>query len=425
MGLKTFFQKIFKIDPASHRGYEGSTLRMLNGSPTEYNSYSGDFYANSLVRSIVHKIASYGSMISFEHVRGSGETFEKLPNSSLNKLLNLKPNNLPMTPAEMQYKLWTDLLIRNNSYLWLQRSGSGEIIAMLPVVASSVELKEISGFLFYKFYFESGDTLVVSAADVIHNKRYFYKNDVFGSSNDPLRESLGLVETMNVSWDAALKNGAQIKGILKHQNTIDPEDLAKHEKLFRESYLKASNSGGIGMLDAKFDFIPISYSGKIIDSEAMKEIRDYVYRYFGVNDEILMSKYTSDTWQAYHESVIAPMLNSMEQNFNAHCFTEKQLGFGNRVVSSVNMISFMNAAQRISMVKLALDGALYTRNEIRQWFGDAPIPGGDTFQYSKNFTENTSQNDEVAQSEEEEGGEEEDEQQTSAGETDSADEIPV
>ena len=39
------------------------------------------------------------------------------------------------------------------------------------------------------------------------------------------------------------------------------------------------------------------------------------------------------------------------------------------------------------MVKLALDGALYTRNEIRQWFGDSPVEGGDTYQYSKNFTE--------------------------------------
>ena len=422
MGLRTFLQKIFKIDSSSQRAYEGTALRMLNGSPTEYNSYSGEFYANSLVRSIVHKIASYGSMISFEHVRGFGQDFSKLPNSPLNKLLNLRPNSLPMTPAEMQYKLWTDLLIRNNSYMWLQRNNLGEITAMLPVVASSVELKEIDGFLFYKFYFESGETLVVSASDIIHNKRYFYKNDIFGSSNDPLRESLGLVETMNVSWDAALKNGAQIKGILKHQNTIDPEDLAKHEKLFRESYLRASNSGGIGMLDAKFDFIPINYTGKIIDSEAMKEIRDYVYRYFGVNDEILMSKYTSDTWQAYHESVIAPILNSMEQNFNSHCFTEKQLGFGNRIVSSVNMISFMNAAQRISMVKLALDGALYTRNEIRQWFGDAPIPGGDTFQYSKNFTENTSQNTDT-KAPKEEAPKEEEEQDVEASTSDIADAI--
>ena len=44
------------------------------------------------------------------------------------------------------------------------------------------------------------------------------------------------------------------------------------------------------------------------------------------------------------------------------------------------------------MVKLALDGALYNRNEIRKWFGDEPIPGGDVYQYSKNFTEQTDQN---------------------------------
>ena len=73
---------------------------------------------------------------------------------------------------------------------------------------------------------------------------------------------------------------------------------------------------------------------------------------------------------------------------------------------SVNLVTFMSASQKISMVKLALDGALYTRNEIRQWFGDSPVEGGDTYQYSKNFTENTDQGNQK-------GG-------TSGGETDSS-----
>ena len=393
MGFVSFVQKLFHIDPNKPRTNEGTSAKLLNGSPSEFSAYSGEFYANALVRSIVHKIATYGSMISFEHVRGSGDSFEKV-NDSLNRLLTVKSNNFFMTPAELQYKSWTDLLIRNNSYQWLVRDRDGNVTSILPIIADQVELKEIDGFLFYKFTFESGEKLVAYAGDIVHNRRYFYKNDMFGSDNSPLRASLGLVDTMNVSLDASLKNGAQIKGILKHQNTIDPEDLAKHEKLFRESYLKASNSGGIGMLDAKFDFIPISYQGKITDAAQMKEIRDYVYRYFGVNDEILMSKYTSDQWQAYHEGVIAPILNNMEQAYNIRLFTDKELGYGNRVASSVNMVTFMNASQRINMVKLALDGALYSRNEIRQWFGDAPIPGGDTFQYSKNFTENSSSNGE-------------------------------
>lgn len=392
MSIKTFFQKVFKLDPYNPHAYRGSTANLLNGSPSEYSRYSGEFYANSLVRSIVHKISTYGSMMSFEHVRGYGDNFEKMTSSPINKLLNIRPNDLLMTPADMHYKLWTDLLLKNNCYQWLKRDSKGAVTAIIPIVCDHVELLEIDGFLFYKFYFKNGETLVESSSDIIHNKRYFYENDIFGSDNEPLRDSIGLVDTMNVSLDASLKNGAQIKGILKHQNTIDPEDLEKQEKLFKESYLKASNSGGIGMIDAKFDFIPINYSGKITDSEQMKEIRDYVYRYFGINDEILMSKYTSYQWQAYHESVISPILNNMEQNYNMHLFTDKELGYGNRVISSVNMMSFMSATEKIQMVKLALDGALYSRNEIRQWFGDAPIKNGDTYQYSKNFTEDTPTN---------------------------------
>lgn len=392
MGLVSFFQKLFKVNTPAEisKNNQSVQAKLLNGTPSEYAVYSGEFYANSLVRSIVHRIATYASMISFEHVRGYGEKFEVLRNSTLNRLLNVKPNSF-MTPADLQYKTWTDLLITNNSYQWLQRDKNGEITAILPVVASQTEFVEINGFPFYRFSFSSGDKLVVSASDIVHIRRYYYKNDVFGDDNEPLRESLGLLNTLNVSLDASLKNGAQIKGILQHQNTVDPDDLAKHEKLFRESYLKASNSGGIGMLDAKFNFIPINYQGKITDSSQMKEIRDYIYRYFGVNDEILTSNYNSDKWQAFFEGVMSPILNNMSQSYTVHCFTDKELGYDNRVMPSVNLVTFMSASQKISMVKLALDGALYTRNEIRQWFGDSPVEGGDTYQYSKNFTENTEQ----------------------------------
>lgn len=389
MGVKSFLQKVFGIDPNTYNA-DGTPSKLLNGSSSEYAPYSGDLYVNSLVRSVVHRIASYGSMMSFEHIRGSGNSFEKLTHSPLNRLLTVKPNEF-MSPADLQYKFWTDLLITNNAYQWIQRNSKGEAVAILPVVADQKEYVEINGFPFYRFSFASGDRLVVSASDIVHIRRFYYKNDIFGSDNEPLRDDLGLVETMKTSLDASLKNGAQIKGILQHQNTVDPEDLAEHERLFRESYLKASNSGGIGVLDAKFNFIPLNYSGKITDHEQMRVIDGYVYRYFGVNEKMLFSEYTSDQWQSIYEGVILPELNKMAQAYTIKAFTDKELGYQNRVVPSVNLITFLNPQQRIAMVKLSLDGALYTRNEIRQWFGDSPVEGGDTFQYSKNFTENTTQ----------------------------------
>lgn len=389
MGVKSFLQKVFGVDPNSYNN-DGTSSKLLNGSSSEYAPYSGELYANSLVRSIVNRIATYGSMMSFEHTRGSGSSFEKMTHSPLNRLLTVKPNDF-MSPADLQYKFWTDLLVTNNAYQWLKRNSKGEITAILPVVADQKEFLEINGFPFYRFSFSSGDKLVVSASDIVHIRKFYYKNDIFGSDNAPLRDDLGLVETMRTSLDASLKNGAQIKGILQHQNTVDPEDLAEHERLFRESYLKASNSGGIGVLDAKFNFIPLNYSGKITDHEQMKTIDSYVYRYFGVNEKILLSEYTSDLWQSVYEGVISPELNKMAQAYTIKAFTDKELGYLNRVTPSVNLITFLNPQQRIAMVKLALDGALYTRNEIRQWFGDSPVEGGDTFQYSKNFTENIAQ----------------------------------
>lgn len=392
MGIKSVFQKIFKIDPngTTSRGSE-TEAKFLNGSPSEFTRYTGEVYANHLVRGIVHKIANYCSLVKFDHVRGYNAGFEKL-NDSLSRLLTFKPNTF-MTPSELIYKFITDLFVTNNAYMWIQRDPTtGEPVALLPVVCDHTKMIESNGFLFYKFYFEKGDVLVVHESDIIHRRRFFYKNDWFGDDNEPLRDSIGLNETMQVSLDASLKNGAQIKGILQHQNTIDPEDLAKHEQLFRESYLKASNSGGVGMIDAKFNFIPVPYSGKIIEADQMKEIRDYVYRYFNMNDEIMMSKYNSEEWQSFHEGTIAPELNGLTQAMRIKLFTDRQIGLGHRITSSVSAITFMSNTQKIQMVKYALEGALYNKNEVREWFGDEPIPGGDVYQISKNYTEDVTEN---------------------------------
>lgn len=402
MGMKSFFQKVFNITPNSNQASRGFQAQFLNGSPQEFSPYTGELYANSLARAIVHKIANYCSMVTFEHVRGSGSSFQKV-NSHLNTVLSLKPNSLGMTPSEVWYKFFTDLWITNNAYLWLKRDDLGVIREIFPIVTDKVDMVEISGYLFYRFTFDKGDKVVLPIEDVVHRRRFFYKNDWFGSDNDPLRQSLGYVDAMNVSIDASLKNSAQIKGILKHQNTINPEDLEAHVNLFRNTYLSPTNSGGIGAIDAKFDFVPIAYSGKITDAEQMKEIRDYVYRYFQINDKIMMSDYTSDIWQSFHEGAIAPELNGLQQSLSIHAFTDKELGYKNRIASSIDNISFMSNQQKISMVKLALDGALYSRNEIREWFGDAPIPGGDTYQFSKNFTADSEDNPENLPKEETDG----------------------
>jgi hypothetical protein len=72
----------------------------------------------------------------------------------------------------------------------------------------------------------------------------------------------------------------------------------------------------------------------------------------------------------------------------------------------------MSNAQKIQMVKYALEGALYNKNEVREWFGDEPISGGDVYQISKNYTENVTENNK-------EGNDD-----GQAGQTDPADAVP-
>lgn len=103
-----------------------------------------------------------------------------------------------------------------------------------------------------------------------------------------------------------------------------------------------------------------------------------MYKYFGVNEKIIMSKYTESEYDAFYESRIEPFLVALSLELTRKIFTERELSFGAEVWFESNRLQYASAKTKISMVSL-VDRGLMTPNEFRELFNMSPYDGGDEF----------------------------------------------
>ena len=93
------------------------------------------------------------------------------------------------------------------------------------------------------------------------------------------------------------------------------EELYEEVKAFLEAYMDASNEGGLGGLDNTMEFHEINQKAPTIPTLQSQFLRDNVYRYYNVNENILMSKFSESEWNAFYESVIEPIALQLSLEF--------------------------------------------------------------------------------------------------------------
>src|SRR5690606_24153988 len=150
---------------------------------------------------------------------------------------------------------------------------------------------------------------------------------------------------------------------------------AQRERFVKE-YLTVSNAGGIAALDAKAEYIPLNAEPKMVNAAQMKELRDAVFRYFGVSENIVMGNYTEDQWNAFYESTIEPLAVQMSLEFTAKLFSDREIGHGNEIVFEANRLQYASVRTKLELVQL-VDRGIMTPNQLAEVFNLPPVPGGD------------------------------------------------
>lgn len=332
-----------------------------------FSSFGKDIYKSEIVRSCIRPLAEHTSKANV-----------KCTDKRIEKLLNVNPN-MYMNGKDFLYKVRTKLEIKNTAFIYIGRDDTGKAFSFYPVPYSYFEAVEYQNGLFIKFHFAGNETreLVLPWEDLAVVRKDYNDSDISGDENSAILNTLELINTTNQGIANAVRATANLRGILKSTKAmLSPEDIKKNKETFVKDYLSLENEGGIASLDSTQEFTPIKMEPTITNYAQMKEFRENVYRYFGVNDSIVMSDYTESQMEAFYESRIEPFLVALSLELTRKIFTKREQGFNNHVVYESNRMQYASNATKLAMVALVDRGAL-TPNEWRQIFNLAPVEGGD------------------------------------------------
>jgi len=361
------------------------SLRMLNGYTPMFTTL-GDMYNSDVVRAAVDAIARNAAKLKAKHVRRVNGNVTPL-NSNLEYLLSVRPNP-HMDAYTMWYKVVTQKYVKNNAFVWIDWDERGQLRALYPVNASTVEFVEAQGSVFVKFMFLGGQQLTVPYEDVIHLRRFFNNNDLYGESNhQALMPTLELINTTNEGVVNAVKSSATLRGLLKFSSMLKPEDIKKQRDAFVADYLDINNNGGVAATDSRFEYVPLANDPKLVDAKTMELVEDKVYKYFNVNASIVKSEYNEEQWNAFYESVIEPNAIELSLEITYKLFTKDEQKRGNEIIFEANRLQYASNETKIAVITTLIDRGMMSLNQGLEIFNLPPIPDGDKRIVSLNFVD--------------------------------------
>ena len=383
MELRGLFQKIFGALGGGRRQTEQAEL--LNSYTNVYSPWDGNAYDDPTVRDCVDTIARHFGKMNPRHVVRQGGKIQKTVEDNLNYLLTTKPNAL-MTTSEFLEKVAAQYLTYNNAFVYPQRDAGGGLVALWPLHFEQMELREHADELYCKFTFGTGKQTTVPYDSIVHIRRQFNRDDVWGEEQGRImRDDLSTLKAVKSSIVNAVNNFGSLRGILHWKSTLRPEDEKAAWQKFIDTYASSKNGSGIGSLDNKADFQQITTTVTTFNAAQMQFARDAIYRHFGLNDSIVTGKYTEDEYIAFYESVLEPIAVKLAQELTDKLFTPRERGFGNEIVLETNRLSYMSVASKIKVCQALTPIGCISINEVREMFGYAGVEDGDERQVSLNY----------------------------------------
>lgn len=343
--------------------------RELGAFTAIFSPFGQNMWNSDLVRSCIRPLAEHSSKANAVSSR-----------PEIAKTLNSSPN-MYMNGKDFLAKIRLWLEIKNTAFIYISRDDSGRAKDFYPVPYATFEALEYLGGLYIKFTFNNSQAgpFVFPWEDLAVLRKDYFTSDIWGDDNSAILGKLDLINTADQGVANAVKATANLRGILKSTKAmLSKEDIKRQKDEFVTDYLNLENSGGIASLDATQDFTPITMNPTVTDAQTMKALREDTYRYWGVNDKIMMSDFDEDTLNAFYESRIEPFLIALSEELTRKVFTKRERELGAFIIYESNRIQYASNSTKLNMVQL-VDRALMTPNEYRQLFNMAPYEGGDQF----------------------------------------------
>ena len=385
MILRNMFKQIFNKNPTDAISEEYARFMSLNNSVNLLSAADSRNYQNMFVRVCIDSLAENGAKLRPRVIRRTDGQQAPGNNKKLQQLLEYAPNEY-MNAYEFLYKVITLWGNENNAFIYIKRDEQGNVAGLYPVNYSDCEFVEQAGMLFVRFDFMTGFRVVVPYEELVHLRRFFGPSDLFGESNEvTLSQQVGLLNTVNAGFAAAVNSARYLRGILKFNMNLKDDDLAASKQRFVDEYMTLNNSGGVAALDTRADYIELKQNVTMADNSQMKLIREDIMAYYHTNENILLSKYDENGWAAYYESVLEPLAIRLSLELTRKIFTQREQALGNQIVFEANRLQYASTQSKINLLKELMPMGLMSINEGREVFNMAPVEGGDKRIISLNY----------------------------------------
>ena len=358
-----FFEKIFGKRAETQRAQE--TFKMLTGYTPAFHSFSGSIYESELIRAALDAHGRHAAKLS--------PVIDGTAKPNLRARLKIAPNEWQTWP-QFLYRCSVALYARNTAFLVPVLGEYGETNGVITVVPDWWEVVGYKGEPFIRFHFAEGKTRAIELSKVGILTRYQYKSELFGEDNSALCATLDLIQMQRQGITESIRNSATFRFMATSANFARDSDLARERQRFDEANFATGGGGVLLWPNTYKDVKQITPHSYTVDAEQTKLIRENVFDYFAVNEDVIQNRAYGDAWLAFYEGAVEWFAVLLSETMSRMLYSDRERQFGNRVFFASNRLQYMSNADKLAAIAQMADRGLMTRNELRDILNLPPLP---------------------------------------------------
>ena len=358
------FEKIFGKRRTPAQAF-GQAFRLLEGYTHAFTTWQGSIFESDLIRAALDAHGRHAAKLQ-PHIQGSAK-----PN--LRGRLAIMPNEFQTWP-QFLYRLAVVLYARNTAFIVPVLGEYGEPNGIFGIAPEHWELVEYQGEPYIRFFMGDQKRIAVELWRVGILTRFQYKNELFGETNEAMKAVLDLIAIQKQGIEAGVQNAASYRFMAVSNNWNTDEDLAKERQRF-DTYNFKQGGGGVLLFPNTYkDVKQINQDSYKVDADQMKLIKENVFDYFAVNEDVIQNKAFGDAWLAFYEGAVEWLAINASEAITRMLFSERERQFGNKVWFTSNRLQYMSNADKLAAISQLADRGLMTRNELRDILNLSPLP---------------------------------------------------
>ncbi|MBR4623367.1 MAG: phage portal protein [Clostridia bacterium] len=369
----SLFDRIFKPNRPTQEKVQqkGTTFITTDLNRKPYVMWHGEMFDSELVRAAIDAKARHISKLKI-NIQGSAK-------QELMKKLLVAPNDL-QTWSQFLYRTSAILDVANTCFIVPMYDADMKINGIYTLLPKKTEVVEYKKQLWLVYQFDRGHKGAIEVDRCGVLTKFQLSKDFYGEDNEALDETMKLIHIQHKAIEDAVKESGSYKFIAQVGNFTFSDDLVNERRRFTTENLSqdAVDKNGILLFPNTYmNLKQIDYKPYTIDTEQTKQIKENVFNYFGVNEEIIQNRANSEMLDAFFNGAIEPFSIQLSEVLTRMLFTRREIKEGNALYATANRLQYMSVSQKVSMAKELGDrGAIYI-DEIRELFNYPPLPNGD------------------------------------------------